>query len=251
MKSKKKITPKKKLTSKKPLPKKSSKPLPKSVPIIPSSPSKPEEKENILTVDGSEFAPISLKKFIDNQGNSYTATNEKDEDKGKIMVLINNSGNGFVADDPNTINVMITDRVTQAHYFIDEVYPQLPRLPAYLYRYIKWIMFDDGDKMKYPTDNDFIQAFNCGIVTKEDEEYKRIDSFVKWGKTNTEATHLIGLLQLVGGTLRAAAKQDRYIRFFIELPETGFHPKRERLLMSLLYKLQEEYGTKKNYTRTD
>jgi predicted ATP-dependent endonuclease of OLD family len=31
---------------------------------------------------------------------------------------------------------------------------------------------------------------------------------------------------------------------FIEHPETGLHPKRERFIMSLLKKLSEEYGYK-------
>jgi hypothetical protein len=106
-------------------------------------------------------------------------------------------------------------------------------------------------QMRYPSDNDFIQAFNSQLLTKSDPDYQRIESFIKYAKSNTEATHLIGLLQLVGGTIRAYAKKNSGCRMFIELPETGFHPKRERLLVTLLYKLKEDYGIKADWTEID
>ncbi len=206
--------------------------------------------KDCLTVDGTPYSPISLDKFI----NSDNYVNMEDDKRG-ITVIIDGCGIGLLPDNADTTNVMIKDRIMQAEWFIDEIYPTLPRIPAYLYRYIQWIMFNEDsklsyDQMKYPTDNDYIQALASKTLEQDDDEYQKIHNFIKYGKINTEATHLIGLLQLVGGTLKAAAKQNSGVRFFIELPETGFHPKRERILVTLLMKLKEEYGLKKDWTPT-
>lgn len=217
----------------------------------PKPPAKPvEEPKSEFTVDGSPYAPISLNKVVKDL-ESKGHFDKTDRPGSSFTVLINNSGNGFEADAPEIINVMITDRIEQTRWFIDEVFPTLPRIPAYLYRYISWIMFENCARpMKYPSDNDFIQAYASQVLTKEDPEYKQIESFIKYGKSNSEATHLIGLLQLVGGTMRAYAKRNAGCRMYIELPETGFHPKRERLLISLLTKLKEDYGVRADWTET-
>lgn len=208
----------------------------------------PEPEEQTLTVDGSMYAPVSLEKMVA-QGHFDHLT--QDKEKHSICVIIP-CENGLVADHPEIVNIMIADRVMQTAYFVDEVFPKLPRVPAYLYRFISWIMFEDGEKpMKYPSDNDFLMALQSGLLKQTDPEYKQIEGFIKWGKSNTEATHLIGLVQLVGGALKQASKKNSGLRLFIELPETGFHPKRERLIMSLLYKLQEEYGIKADWTEIE
>lgn len=210
------------------------------------------DEDKSLTVDGSVYAPISMHKVVNKLEKEGHFDNPEGKTEKSLTVFINNSGNGFEADHPGIVNVMIADRIAQTTYFVDEIFNTLPRIPAYLYRYISWIMFEDCKKpMKYKTDNDYIQAFNSQVLTKEDPEYKNIESFIKWAKSNSEATHLIGLLQLVGGTLRAAAKKGIGIRMYIELPETGFHPKRERLLVSLLYQLKEDYGIKADWTEID
>lgn len=215
---------------------------------------KVERKPSPYTVDGNPYAPISLEKCLKTDAFKIPEDVEKD-DKLLVRVLINNSGNGFQADDPNTINVMIEDRVMQAKYFIEEVYPKLERVPAYLYRYIHWMMeIEPGhkyDEFKYPTDNDYIQALNSGVLTKDDDEYQQIDAFIRYGVNNSEAIHLIGILQLVGGTIKQFARDTGGCpRFYIEYPETGFHPKRERMIMTLIHKLAEDYGPKKDWTPT-
>lgn len=206
-----------------------------------------------LTVDGSPYSPISLKKFITHLEDEGHFDKDTKHPSTSLTVLLNQSGNGLETDDPDVVNVMIEDRIMQTKWFVDEVFNTLPRIPAYLYRYIQWIMFDEGNNraynvMKYPTDNDYVMALQSGILTKTDEEYQQIEAFIKYAKSNTEALHLIGLLQLVGGTMRAYAKKNSGCRMFIELPETGFHPKRERILVTLLYKLREEYGINANWT---
>lgn len=217
----------------------------------------PKPEPNKLTVDGTEYAPLSLKKIIEDLESKGNFDNPKDKPEKSLTVLLNQTGNGLETDAPEVVNVMIADRIEQTKYFVDEIFPTLPRIPAYLYRYIQWIMLDNCqsngkyNEMKYPTDNDYIQAYNSQVLTKADEEYQRIESFIKYAKSNTEATHLIGLLQLVGGTLRAYAKKNSGCRMYIELPETGFHPKRERCLVTLLYKLREDYGIKANWTEIE
>lgn len=200
--------------------------------------------KNSLTVDGTPYSPISLAKLI--QDKSFGGASSG------IRVIIPGTYEqiGVSADDPNTVNVMIKDRIKQAEYFIDEVYPKLPRVPAYLYRYIHYMMLSEDSNFKYPRDNDYIMALSGGVLKDTDEEYVRIHNFIKWGKTNTECLHLLGLVQLVGGTLKQATKSGHGLRFFIELPETGFHPKRERKVMSLLNKLKEDYGIKEDWTAT-
>ena len=189
-----------------------------------------------LQVDGP-YSPISLKKIIASGIiNPSTEIN--------VFIPGTNEVLGFAADDEETINIMIEDRVMQAHYFIEEIYPTLPKVPAYLFRYIHWMMFD-YNKMKYATDADYIFAIENNDLELHSEEYEQVHNFIKWGKTNSEATHLIGLVQLIAGALKAAARQKCNVRLFIELIETGFHPKRERSLVVLLNKLKDEYGYKK------
>jgi len=215
----------------------------------------PEEKES-LTVDGSPYAPISIRKAIEHlqkQGHFDITTGD---DKHNLTVFINNSGNGYDIDNAETINVTIQARIDQSNWFVDEVLPKLPRIPAYLYRYVQWVMFDDckyNDKypeMKYKKDNDYVQALASGILKQTDEEYQQVYNFIRWAKSNSEATHLVGLIQLVGGTMLARSKKNLGCLFYIEFPETGFHPKRERLVVTLLNKLKEEYGLKKDWTPT-
>lgn len=212
-----------------------------------------KKQDPTLTIDGTPYAPISLEKVVKHLESEGHFDNQDKKKDGSLTVFVNNSGNGFEADDPDIVNVMVKDRIMQTEYFVDEIFPTLPRIPAYLYRYIQWIMFDEGNNraynvMKYPRDNDYIMALESNILTKQDDEYQQIEAFIKYAKSNTEATHLIGLLQLVGGTLRSYAKKNSGCRMYIELPETGFHPKRERILVTLLYKLREEYGVRADFT---
>ena len=189
-----------------------------------------------LQVDGP-YSPISIKKVSDSGILQLEGFN--------VLIPGTNEQLGVVADDPERVNVMITDRIMQAEYFIDEIFPNLPRIPAYLYRYIHYMMFSEESNFKYPTDADYIYAIESDTLKMHEEEYQKVHNFIKWGKTNTEAVHLIGLLQLVGGSLKAAAKNNSGLKMFIELPETGFHPKREGKIMSMLNKLKDEYGYNK------
>lgn len=217
-----------------------------------TQPQTPFEENPSLTVDGSPYAPISLRKTIEKlEKDGHFDNRPEKEGEPHISVLLNNSGNGFEIDGAETINVTISERITQTQYFVDEVLAKLPRIPAYLYRYIHWVMFEDCNKpMKYPSDNSYVQALASQLLKQTDEEYQKVYNFIKWGKSNSEALHLVALIQLIGGTMLARSKKNLGCRFFIELPETGFHPKRERLIMTLLYKLQEEYGIKKDWTPT-
>lgn len=213
-------------------------------------PSEPGEN-SLLTVDGSPYAPISIRKAIEHlQGEGHFDITTGN-DKHNLTVFVNNTGNGYDIDGAETINVTIEERVKQVHYFVDEIFPNLSRIPAYLYRYIHWVMFEECSSiMRYARDNDYVQALASGILKQTDEEYQKVYNFIKWGKSNSEATHLIGLIQLVGGTMYARSKKNQGCMFYIEFPETGFHPKRERLIVSLLTKLKEEYGIKEDYTPT-
>jgi hypothetical protein len=164
--------------------------------------------------------------------------------KNFLTVLIDQTGTGFIQDEPTLVQVMIQDRIEQAHYYRDHIFNG-KQPSAYLYRYIHWVMLDDCAKPpKYSTDQSILDANMRGELTAESEEFKLILNYINYCKHNPEIAHLIGLVQLVGGSLKAAAKQKNKLRIFIEHPETGMHPKRERLLVSLLHRLRDQYGFK-------
>jgi hypothetical protein len=156
-------------------------------------------------------------------------------------VLVDNTGSGIAKDEEGMVYITPEECKTQTLHYVKNVFDGR-RVPAYLFRYINYIMFDE--KMKWATDQDVAQAFISKQLTEESEEYVRVRNFLTYAEHNTEALQLIGFIQLVAGTLNIARKQGTGVRLFIEHPETGLHPKRERFIMSLLKKLSEEYGYK-------
>ena len=187
-----------------------------------------EKNENLLVAGTG--SPVSLKKFIANT-----------PDLGELTVLVDNTGLGIAKDEEGMVYITPEECKTQTLHYVKNVFDGR-RVPAYLFRYINYIMFDE--KMKWATDQDVAQAFISKQLTEESEEYVRVRNFLTYAEHNTEALQLIGFIQLVAGTLNIARKQGTGVRLFIEHPETGLHPKRERFIMSLLKKLSEEYGYK-------
>lgn len=131
----------------------------------------------------------------------------------EIKVLVDGTGSGFVNDDSTLANITIKEREFQADYFISLGLP----LPAYLKKYIEYMFEDDGKP--------------CNA-----------ESMYKYASTNAELKQIIGMVQLVGGGLNIARKQNKSIRMFIEQPEAHQHPKRQAKMMTLLMKLKEDYG---------
>jgi len=160
-----------------------------------------------MRVEPVEGAPISIKKVV----NSKMFTERKDT---TLTVLVNNTGIGIVNDDEHTANVTIKDREMQAEYFFGL---KIEKMPEYLRKYLEYMYEDD----------------------KPD-----LDSMYKYGSSNGELGHIIAIIQMVGGGLKIAVRENKSVRFFLEEPETRLHPKRERRVIGLLEMLRKDFGPK-------
>lgn len=173
-------------------------------------------------------SPVSLKKFV-----------AKHPELGELTVLVDNSGLGMAKDEEAMVYITPEECKTQTLHYVKNIFDGR-RVPAYLFRYISFMMFDE--EWKWKNDQELAAAFINKELTEQSEEYVRVKNFIAYAEHNTEALQLIGLIQLIGGTLNVAKKNKSGVRMFIEQPETGLHPKRERLVISMFKKLSEEYG---------
>ena len=98
------------------------------------------------------------------------------------------------------------------------------------------MMISEEFEYKYPSDHSLAKECRAGRLTKDSEEYITLLNYIKWSNSNPEVMHLIGLIQLLSGTLNIAKKQNQRISIFLDYPETNLHPKRERKLMTLIEK---------------
>jgi len=183
------------------------------------------QKED-LSIAGSG-SPISLKKFL-----------LKHPDAKPLTVLVDGTGLGIAKDDSGTIYITREDCAQQALYYCKEVFDGV-RVPAYLFRYLNYMMFDDE---RWNDDKQVAQAFIDGTVNDQSEEYLRVKNFLTYAEHNPEGLQVIGLIQLIGGSLNMARKRNSGIRIYLEHPETALHPKRQSRFISLFYKLQKDYG---------
>ena len=173
---------------------------------------KEEEKDDLLTPDKRA---LSLGKIAD----------QIVPPENKITVLINNSGKGIRNDVP-LIEVNPEETIKQGRYYIEEVHPKFGgRIPSYLTKYLGRLYEDDEDQS--------------------------VEYLLEGAFDNREVLHLIGMIQLVGGTLNAARKEGGGVRLYIVEPETYCHPKRERIIMSVLHDLIDEYGFKAEEPRPE
>jgi hypothetical protein len=167
----------------------------------------------------------------------------------KINLLVDGTGMGILKDAPNTVYITPEECQTQAKHYVDNIFNGR-NIPAYLYRYMSYMFIDNAPE--YKTDADLVEAFNSGKLSEEHEDYKHILNLIRWSNVNKEASQVIGMIQLIAGSLRIAAKNKAGIRLYLEHPEASLHPKRQSRAMSMILKLDEEYGYKDpNETKTD
>jgi len=119
---------------------------------------------------------------------------------------------GVAADDPNTVNVLVSDREFQATWFLE----QNISLPKYLRKYLTLLYGEGAD----------------------------IDGLYAHAKTNKATRQMIGLIQILAGGLNMARKAGKGIRFYVEEPETFQHPQQQARVMDVIKKLMDEYGPK-------
>ena len=159
-----------------------------------------------------------------------------------ITFLIDGTGSGIAHDAKDVLYITPEECTKQALYFTQELFDGA-RIPGYLYRYLSFLMLEeDGNTMEYPDDQVLQKAFESGKITKESEDYKFICNFITYCKDNPEAQQLIGLIQLISGSLNVAKKQNAGIKLYLDRPETALHPKRQARFMSALMEMRREYG---------
>lgn len=149
-----------------------------------------------LSSDGPG-SPVSMRKFI-----------EAGHAAGRLTIVLDRDSIGILPDDPNTVNVLVTDREAQATYFLDMNLP----MPPYLRKYLA-MLYDD----------------------------ERLDDMYKHARTNKALKQMIGLIQILAGSLKIAKKVGKGVRFYIEEPETHLHPQQQRLVMDMVKAIGDEY----------
>lgn len=174
-------------------------------------------------------SPVSLHKFIKTQGGTLQ----------KLTVLVDGTGLGIHKDEENCVYITPEECRKQSVYFLKEKFDG-ERIPAYLYRYISMMFLENAPK--YETDQDLVEAFNSGKIDEDHPDYKYILNLVRWCESNDEAAQVIGMIQLIAGSLRIATKNKAGIRLYIERPETALHPKRCSRSVSMIIALDKEYG---------
>lgn len=185
---------------------------------------------NDLSVNGPG-SPVSFKKFL-------LQTQDK---LRELTVLIDGTGSGIAHDDEGTLYIRPEDCSKQAIYYSKNGFDGV-RIPAYLYRHLGYMMID-GMK-EYKTDQELVEDFENGKITKESDDYKYLCNLITYCEQNPEVQQVIGLIQLISGSLNIARKAKSGLRLYIDRPETALHPERQVKAMNLLMKLKEEYGWK-------
>lgn len=179
-----------------------------------------------LSIDGPG-SPVSLNKFLQSK--------DAPEPTKELICLIDD-GCGIAQDAPNIVYINPEDCSEQALYFSSVFDGE--NLPASLYKYMLYMFCDDELWKVMP----LVLTQDQRDEFKADEDYKKICNMIKYCKDNTEARQVIGLIQLVSGTLHAAKKMGTGVRFFIHEPETFMHPKRQQKIVSLLMQIKQDYG---------
>lgn len=178
-----------------------------------------------LSIDGPG-SPISLKKVL------------KEVELKPFTFFVDGSGQGIAPDDESCIYITPAECTIQALHYSKNVFDGR-RVPEYLYRYLSY-MFDVEPIMNSKAET--IIAFNTGVINEETPGYKHIVNLIKYCDSNDEARQIIGLIQLIAGTLNMARKNKSGVRLYIDKPETSLHPKRQSRCVNLLMKLREEFG---------
>ena len=159
-------------------------------------------------------------------------------------MLVDNSMSGFAHDAPNTVYITAEARAEQAAYFRDIFRTRYhdEDIPQYVFRDMYYFFFEEnyGDKRKFPDTHSVIDAY-LNHDLRNSTEYKQIATMIRYCDSNKEAQQVLGMIQLVRGSLSAMVKEQKYARIMLDYPETLLHPKRERKIMAWIYAVCKEY----------
>jgi hypothetical protein len=177
-------------------------------------------------------SPASLKKLI-----KYVVDPNA---KGPVVFIDN--GVGIVKDDPDTIVITPEDCKQQALYFLEKFFKPLQKPPYYVIRHLLALYerpgceydYSHSGKAKYPDNESVKMATMTGGIKAEDEDYKFLINKFTYGEHDPEFLQLLGLIQLASGAVKSGG------RVFIDYPETFLHPKRERMVMTMLEEIKRD-----------
>src|SRR5436190_2224706 len=117
-----------------------------------------------LSIDGPG-SPVSLKKFI-----------ESSIRKNDLTILVEND-NGIALDDPHTLYMTPQDRFEQTSYFLQHHFDG-KTIPAYLFRYLRYMYISDDDK--YKSNQDVEAALKSNELNNENHEFKTVLNLIKY-----------------------------------------------------------------------
>lgn len=188
--------------------------------------SKKKNNKNIdLTIAGPG-SPISLQKILDTQNISKP-----------FSLFIDGTGQGIAHDAKEFLYITPEECSKQSIWYSKNMFDG-KHISQHLWRWISFMMLDK----EYQKPEDFIKEVTSGKITETNEDYVFIKNFIAYCEHNPEAQQVIGLIQLLAGTLTDAKKNNKSIKIYIDRPETSMHPKRQQRFMSMFYKMEKEYG---------
>lgn len=195
------------------------------------------KKEIDLNIDGPD-SPISFKKFIESEMDP--------KEPSGFKVLIDNSGNGIASDHEGFLYLTPEAAKEQAIYFKNILFatPDIKgkKIPESLFRYMSQ-MYEMEKQFKSKQELANYLYENPDFY--ESEQYVRALNLIKNCEHNKESAQVIGLIMLFAGTIVACSKEKKSMRMLIEEPETHLHPKRERIIISVLTAIKNEYSPDK------
>lgn len=179
-------------------------------------------------------SPISLKKIIEADLFKKAGSN--------INVLLDQSHSGFYTTDAPVVEISPEDCKEQALYYKNNSFNGT-QLSWSLLKYILYWAYEKHNMVDPPheADPDKVTKF---LMTdpKGKALYDEICNKINYIDHNKEWLQMVGFILLVGGALNIARKEKKGCRIFLVEPETHLHPKRERLIFSVLNHLNTEYG---------
>jgi len=190
-----------------------------------------ENEDQDLSVNGPG-SPVSLTKLM----------KTIPPDREGPTVLIDN-GIGIVKDEPSVTVITPDDCKMQALHFLNTVFKPLQKLPYYAIRHLTALYelpggeydYSHTGKAKYPDNESVKMAVMSGAIKDTDADYKFLFNKFTYGEHDPEFLQLLGLIQLVSGSVKRGGK------IFIDYPETFLHPKRERIVMTMMEEIKRDY----------
>jgi hypothetical protein len=190
---------------------------------------KMSKKHEYLSVEGAG-SPISLRKWYESEN--------KDAARD-TMVLIDSDGVGFEPDGLPCMEITPQGCKECTEYYVDNHFNG-KQIPLYMLKPFYYMMNGNFDVYEKGIKLEALEKyFSENPVGKE--EYQELLNKIKYSKRSAETSQVLGMIIMLCSGFQMANKAGAPARFYIEHPESHLHPKREQKLMSMIYKIREEY----------